>query len=383
MELKTNVEKISETRVKVNLEIDEKSVSKQLNLVYKDYAKKYKFPGFRPGKAPRPVINNAIGKEDIYIEATEHVLDEAYYLLIEQESLRPVGQPNFEDKENKALIEDKKPFKVEFELEVSPVVELDSYDPIEAYLPPTDATEDDIKQQMDMYKSIAGLKEDEELTDEIVKEKLSFDSIDDLKDAIKEYVTNQKEANLPRLKQDVVELKMKERTNVEPTEEMVEFVNGVLLSDMYANLQQAGATLDQYLASRGMSAEDFYADVKKQAKDEAITRIALDSWVKHFKLEATDSDIEAEFVKAGMKDPATMKELWAKTGRLWRLREAIERTKAVENAVETAKFTFDEEKAAHQFDYLNEEEDSKDKSEEKKSTKKKTNKKEEEDKKDE
>ena len=383
MELKTNVEKISETRVKVNLEIDAKSVSKQLNLVYKDYAKKYKFPGFRPGKAPRPVINNAIGKEDIYIEATEHVLDEAYYLLIEQESLRPVGQPNFEDKENKALIEDNKPFNVEFELEVSPVIELDSYDPIEAYLPPTDATEDDVKQQMDMYKSIAGLKEDEELADEVVKEKLSFDSIEDLKDAIKEYVKNQKEANLPRLKEDVVSLKMRERANIEPTDEMVDFVNNVLLSDMYSNLQQAGVTLDQYLAGRGMSPDDFYADVKKQAKDEAKTRIALDSWVKHFDLQATDADIDAEFAKAGMQDTAMMKDLWAKTGRLWRLREAIERTKAVENAVESAKFTFDEERAAHQFDYLNEEEDSKDKAEEKKSDKKKSDKKEEEGKKDE
>ena len=46
MELKTNVEKISETRVKVNLEIDAKSVSKQLNLVYKDYAKNINFPDF-------------------------------------------------------------------------------------------------------------------------------------------------------------------------------------------------------------------------------------------------------------------------------------------------------------------------------------------------
>lgn len=372
MELKTKVEKVNDTRVKVETEVDAQSVSSALNFVYKGYANKYKFPGFRPGKAPRPVINNAIGKEDIYMQATEDVLNDAFHLLVEEESLRPVGSPNYENKENEALIEDKKPFHIEFELEVSPVVELDSYDPIEAYLPPTEATEDDMKQQIDMYKSIAKLEEDDELTDEIVKEKLSFDSVDDLKDAIKEYVQNQKEVNLPRIKEDVVSLKLRERVNIDPTDEMVDFINDVLLNEMYTNLQQSGATLDQYLAARGISADDFYKDVKKQAYDEAKTRIALDSWVKHFDLQATDAEIDAEFAKAGMTDTKVIKDLWAKTGRLWRLREAIERTKAVENAVESAKFTFDEEKAAHQFDYLNEEkeDDGEEKSEDEKTEKK-------------
>lgn len=377
MELKTKVEKVNDTRVKVETEVDAESVSKALNLIYKEYANKYKFPGFRPGKAPRPVINNAFGKEDIYMQATENVINDAFNLLVEEESLRPVGSPNYEDKENEALIEDKKPYHIEFELEVSPVVELESYDPVEAFLPPLEASKDDMKQQIDMYKSIAKLEEDDELTDEIVKEKLSFDTVSELEDAIKEYVQNQKEANLPRIKEDVVSLKLRERVKTDPTDEMVDFVNNVLLNEMYTNLQQSGATLDQYLTARGISADDFYKDVKKQAFDEAKTRIALDSWVKHFNLEATDAEIDAEFAKAGMTDTEMMKELWGKTGRLWRLREAIERTKAVENAVESAKFTFDEEKAAHQFDYLNEgkEADSEEEENKKKTTAKKSTKK--------
>ncbi len=360
MELKSEVTKVSDTRVKVSAEVDADTVSKELNVQYKKYANKYKFPGFRAGHAPRPVIDNAVGKETVYLDATEEVLNDAYHVLIEQESLRPVGEPNFEGKENEMLVEDKKPFKFEFELEVSPVVELDSYEPVEAYLPPTEATAEDIESQIDLYKGYAGVEDGEELTEEIIKEKMGFESEEKLREAIQGLVENEKKGALPRLKEDVVSLKLRERVQVEPTDEMVDYINNVLLNEMFQNLQQYGMTFDQYLASRKMSSDEFYDDVQKQAVDEAKTRMALDAWVRHFGLATTDEDITEEFEKAGIKDVEKTKKQWAESGRLWRLREAIERSKAVENAVENAKFTFDAEKAEHQFDYLNEEAENKD-----------------------
>ena len=350
MELKADVTKVNDTRVKVSAEVDSESVSKELAAQYKKYANKYKFPGFRAGKAPRPVINNAVGKETVYLDATEEVLNDAYHLLIEQESLRPVGEPNFEGKENEMLVEDKTPFKFEFELEISPVIELSSYEPVEGFIPPTEATEEDIKSQIDMYKGYAGLEEDEEVTEEVVVEKMGFESMEKLREAISGLVENEKKAALPRLKEDVVSLKLRDRVEVEPTEEMVAFVNNALLNDMFQNLQQYGLTFDQYLASRKMSSDEFYEDVKKQAVDEAKTRMALDAWVNHFGLSTTDEDLAEEFAKAGVKDVEATKKKWAEDGRLWRLREAIERSKAVENAVESAVFTVDADKAAHQFD---------------------------------
>lgn len=359
MELKSEVTKVSDTRVKVSAEVDADTVSKELNVQYKKYANKYKFPGFRAGHAPRPVIDNAVGKETVYLDATEEILNDAYHVLIEQESLRPVGEPNFEGKENEMLVEDKKPFKFEFELEVSPVVELDSYEPVEAYLPPTEATAEDIESQIDLYKGYAGVEGGEELTEEIIKEKMGFESEEKLREAIQGLVENEKKGALPRLKEDVVSLKLRERVQVEPTDEMVDYINNVLLNEMFQNLQQYGMTFDQYLASRKMSSDEFYDDVQKQAVDEAKTRMALDAWVRHFGLATTDEDITEEFEKAGIKDVEKTKKQWAESGRLWRLREAIERSKAVENAVENARFTFDAEKAEHQFDYLNEEAENK------------------------
>lgn len=355
MDLKAKVKKSSDTKVEISCEVDAKTVSDELARQYKALANKYRFPGFRAGKAPRPVIDNAVGKETVYLDATEAIINAAYNKVIEQENLRPVGEPNFEGGENQALVTDKEPYKMEFSIEVAPEIKLSSYDPVEAYLPPTEATEEDIASQLDMYKGYAGLTPEEELTEEIVKERMGFESMDKLKEAMKELIKNEKEGALPRLKEDVVALKLRERVDFEPSEDMVEVINTGLLNDMYQNLQQYGMTFDQYLASRKLSADEFYDDVKKQAHDEAQTRVALDAWVRHFKLEATDAEIDEEFKKAGIDDVERTKKDWAESGRLWRLREAIERSKAVENAVETAKFTFDEEKSKHQFDYLNEE----------------------------
>lgn len=372
MKLKTKIEKISDTRVKVSTTIDEKSVSDELTKQYRIYAKKYRFPGFRPGKAPRPVIDAAVGKETVYIDATESLLDRAYRRLVEDEDLRPVGNPNFENGDNLALVEDKKPFKIEFELEVSPEIELTSYDPIEGYLPPVEATEEDIDAQVDVY--LGYFTQDDkkpELTDEFAKEKMGFESASDMREKISEMIKAEKERMVPSLKEDVVSLKLRERVSVEPTEEMVEFVNDTLMRDLYNYLNRMGTTFDQYLAGRNTTAEQFYEDAKKQARDEAKTRMALDAWAKHFKCECTEEDIAKQFESAGIKDIEKEKALWIEDGKLWKLREGVGRANAVRDAVKSGKWTFDEEKAKHQFDYLNEEEDA-NKSEEKPKAKAKT-----------
>ena len=361
MDLKAKVEKIDDTHVKLSADVDEKSVSDELNRQYKIYARKYKFPGFRAGKAPRPVVDSAVGKETVYLDATENIVNDAYHKIVEDQDLRPVGEPKFDQDKNEMLVTDKKPFHVQFELEVSPVVELDNYDPIEAYLQPTEATEEEIEAQINIYKTYAGVAEDEELTEEVAKEKMGFESLEKLREAIKGLVENEKKAAEPRVKEEIISLKLAERLSYEPSEGMVDYINTILLNDMFQNLQQYGATLDQYLKNKGLTSEEFYEDVKKQAKDEAKTRIALDAWANHNNLKATESDIDAEFLKGGFNanDLPSIKKDWAHAGNLWRVREAIVREKATQNAIEGAKFTVDEEKAKHQFDYLNKDKDDK------------------------
>ena len=54
--MKTNIEEISSIKKKVNVEIPEDRVTKEINSFYEELRRKAKIKGFRPGKAPRSIL---------------------------------------------------------------------------------------------------------------------------------------------------------------------------------------------------------------------------------------------------------------------------------------------------------------------------------------
>ncbi len=367
MQLKSEITKIADTRIKIECEISANDVKSELTKQYKKYAKKYKFPGFRPGKAPRPVIDAALGKETIAAEATQVIADDAYYQLIADEDIYPVGDPKVIAEESMVCVEDNKPYTMVVELEVSPVVELSNYDPIQGYLPPCEVDDEELEQHIKNYLRYYEKEGEElELTDEVAKEKMGFDDAKAARESIAEIVKGDKENMLPRIKEQVVANALRDRVTTEPTDEFLNYINQVLLSEHYNTLQQNGLTFDAYLKMADMSADDFYEDVKKQAVDEAKTRMGLDAWAHHFDCECTDDDITAEFAKYGEGDAEDLKQRWIYAGRLWQLKQGITRQKAAKNAIEQATFEFDKEKSEAQFKVADKSEDKKSEDKEKK-----------------
>lgn len=56
-------------------------------------AKSVKLPGFRPGKAPKNIVEQRFGKQAIMVEAAEHVVSHSYAKALEQEKVDAIGQP--------------------------------------------------------------------------------------------------------------------------------------------------------------------------------------------------------------------------------------------------------------------------------------------------
>ena len=82
--METKVENLEDNRAKVTVTIDGKAVSDAIKKQYKDAASKYTFPGFRRGKAPRPVIDSALGKDYIRAMVTDEQVNSAYPRAIDQ-----------------------------------------------------------------------------------------------------------------------------------------------------------------------------------------------------------------------------------------------------------------------------------------------------------
>lgn len=139
------VKPLEDNEVRVTVTVEASTVDAVIKATYKDLAFKYNFPGFRKGKAPRRVIDNALGAEFALVNATDTVVNDAYPLAIEEKKISPVGQPEFGEPTLVVAGED---FTFSFLIHVKPEYELSSYDPIELELPFEEATEAEIEEQV-------------------------------------------------------------------------------------------------------------------------------------------------------------------------------------------------------------------------------------------
>jgi trigger factor len=86
--LKTSVEKLQGIRVKLTVTLSPEEVDKGIAAAYAKVASKVRIPGFRPGKAPKPVIDTHVGRETVIAEALEDLVEDSYPLALDAESLR-------------------------------------------------------------------------------------------------------------------------------------------------------------------------------------------------------------------------------------------------------------------------------------------------------
>ena len=170
-----------------------------------------------------------------------------------------------------------------------------------------------------------------ELTDELAKNAFGYDTVEKLREAVKSEIESDKKNSLPTLKEDRVVEEMGKRLQLkEVPEEYKNEVFNEIAQEFLNNLQSQGATLDMFLAARGIKTDDFIADLREQAEDRARQSLALDAIAKERKLEATDEDIHKEFERAGVPDVDAAIEQWKNSGRLPAIRESIRRSKALD-----------------------------------------------------
>ena len=109
--VETKVEALEDNRTKVTVTVDAADIDARIKKTYKDFANKYNFPGFRKGKAPRPIIDNALGAEAVRATVTDDVVNGTYPLAIDDCDLYPIAKPEFDETD---LVEAGKPYTFSF-----------------------------------------------------------------------------------------------------------------------------------------------------------------------------------------------------------------------------------------------------------------------------
>lgn len=148
--MQTSVERIDGYTVKLTVTCSVEEVDKAIDGAYKSIAKKVKIPGFRAGKAPKPVIDTHFGREAIVAEAQEGLVSETYPKALDAENLRPVQQPEMDEMD---LMNAGEEFTYVATVVVRPELSLSSIEGLEITVPPTEASEREIDSQIEHLRS--------------------------------------------------------------------------------------------------------------------------------------------------------------------------------------------------------------------------------------
>ncbi len=150
---------VKDSKLTATVTIPAADVDAAIKRAYKDAAKKYRFPGFRAGHAPRPVIDNMLGAEATLAQATNEIIGSNEPAVLDQLDIVPVKEGDYQDID---LVKDHEDYTYTVVFPLRPEAPLSSYDPVEIEMPPSEVTESEIDAQVEMLRGYHATFEDVE-----------------------------------------------------------------------------------------------------------------------------------------------------------------------------------------------------------------------------
>ncbi len=142
--MKTDVEELSPTRVKLTVEVPFEELEHAFDETYKSLAKQVRIKGFRPGKAPARLIDRYVGRGAVISEAVNHAVPELYNQAVQETELFTLGQPDVEI----TKLEDNDELAFTAEVDVRPKFEVAGYEGLQVTVDDAEATDDQVDDQV-------------------------------------------------------------------------------------------------------------------------------------------------------------------------------------------------------------------------------------------
>ena len=147
--MKSDVETLTPTRVKLTVEVPFEELQPSLDEAYARIAKSVTVPGFRKGKVPARIIEQRFGREAVLEEAVNDALPKAYEKALEEHQLVPLSRPEV----NVDELKDGESLTFSAELDIRPEFDLPAYDTLTVTVANAEATDADIDEQLDHLRS--------------------------------------------------------------------------------------------------------------------------------------------------------------------------------------------------------------------------------------
>jgi trigger factor len=128
----------------LEIEVPPDEVARHFATAYRHVAERTKVPGFRPGKAPRHVIDRFVGRASVLSEAIEHLVSDSYGAALDQTDVMPIDNPDV-DIDPAAVVEGQ-PVSFTATVPVRPEVELGAYTDYSFGLEVPEVTDEQVEQ---------------------------------------------------------------------------------------------------------------------------------------------------------------------------------------------------------------------------------------------
>jgi trigger factor len=146
--VKTTVETVSETRVKLTVEVEPAELKPSLDAAYKAIAQQVRVPGFRQGKVPPPIIDRQVGRAVVVEQAIQDAVPQFYTDAVRENDIKVLGQPDVDVTQ----YNDGDVLIFTAEVDVRPEIAIPPYDDIAVTVDSIEPSDEDLDEQLDALR---------------------------------------------------------------------------------------------------------------------------------------------------------------------------------------------------------------------------------------
>lgn len=144
--MKSAVETLNPTRVKLTVEVPFEELKPSLDAAYRTIGSQIQVPGFRKGKVPARIIDQRVGRGAVLQEAVNEALPQFYGQAVEENNVRPIGQPEVDVTEVPA--DPGQELKFTVEVDVRPEITLPDYSTLKSEVDTVAVADSDIDERL-------------------------------------------------------------------------------------------------------------------------------------------------------------------------------------------------------------------------------------------
>lgn len=146
--MKSAVESISATRVRISIDVDFNELEPHVKRAYQSISERVVIPGFRKGKVPRAMIDQRVGRGAVLDEAINNALPDFYSQAARENDVLVVGRPTVDIKE----LKDNELVKFEVEVDIRPEILLPDFSKLEVTVEDAVVTDKDVEEQLEALR---------------------------------------------------------------------------------------------------------------------------------------------------------------------------------------------------------------------------------------